>query len=241
MKNKFYYLMYFIAIAWFSLSVFSCSKDDDNGSKGSSGKEEPTPVVYSPVGVWENGKNFVSFSSDNFCSAYFDDSYIDCGTYIYSDKTISCENSYYAKKTTYTINKISNESMELKIDYVSVTGKSESKTMTFTKNTSKSPAVKDHSLVGKSYSSVVEFGGVNTQTWSFETYNTGTRSMKSGSASKYPLKLFYIFIDGKIYFQSFKTTEQMPSIGGWNPTTTVQIFSVSFGNDGSLKGLAKVD
>ena len=30
MKNKFYYLMYFIAIAWFSLSVFSCSKDDDS-------------------------------------------------------------------------------------------------------------------------------------------------------------------------------------------------------------------
>lgn len=238
MKRFFYLSLMLLAI------LTSCSKDDssDNKVPDNNGNEQPQPKVYSPVGVWENGKYFVSFNSENFCSAYFDDQYIDCGNYTFSDKTIVCDNTYYAKKTTYTINKISDDTMELKIDYVSVAGKEDTKTMTFTKNANKSLAVKDHSLVGKSRTSVVEFGGsINYQTWSFDTYNTGSRSMKSGSASKYPLKLFYIFLDSKIYFQSFKTTEQMPSIGGWNPTTTVQVFAITFGSDGSITGVTKVD
>lgn len=219
----------------------SCGGGDDNGIETPK-PNEPVETKYSPVGVWENGEYFISFNEDKFCCAYFVGNYVDCGSYSINDNTVICNNAYYAKQTKYNIIKLTENTMEVNIEYTSVKGEAQTKTMTFTKSKDKVAATKDHSLVGKSMTSLVYFGGsTNYSTWSFETYNTGTHSMKSGSAAKYPLKVYYVFFDSKIYFQTFKTTEQMPSIGGWNPSTDVTISKISFGEDGSLAGITKIN
>lgn len=216
----------------------ACGGDDSNndGTK----PDNPSETKFSPVGVWENGDYFVSFNNENFCCAYFEADYIDCGSYSIGDNIITCNNIYYGKQTRYHITKITEVALEVKIEYNSMEGKTLTKTMTFTKCTNKTAPVKDHTLVGKSYSSLVWLGENNTSIWSFETYYTGTHSMKSGAASKYPLGVYYVFFDGKIYYQTFKTTQQMPTIGGWNPSTTVSISEVTFSSNGSISNISKI-
>lgn len=226
-------------LAVMTLSMVVACGGDSNGNDNSK-PEDPTKKELSPIGVWENGKYFLSFNEENFCSAYFVDDYVDCGNYSIVNNTIICNNTYYAKQTKYIITNLTNVSMEVKIEYTSLSGNVLTKTMDFVKNNNKVPAIKDHSLVGKSYTSVVYLGEVNNSTWSFETYNTGTHSMKSGAASKYPLRVYYIFFDNKIYFQTFRTTQQMPSIGGWSASTTVTTDKISFYPDGSISGMERV-
>lgn len=213
------------------LVICSCSKDESNEQNNNNQQQEKPSIV----GVWENNGKFVSFNNENFCCAYFDNEYIDCGSYIQTGNMITTNNTYYAKQTKYNIVEITSNSITLQIEYVPIHGDTTTKTMTFSKNNSIMPAVKDHSLVGKSHTSLVWFGGSSTySTWSFDTYNTGSHSLSSGSASKYPLKVFYIFLDNKIYYQTFRTTEQMPTIGGWIPSIEVTQRTIQFKSDGSI-------
>lgn len=239
-KKLFFGLPFLMMMAVLFLGIISCGGNDEDIPQTVK-PETPKETKYSPVGVWEKGKYFISFNDDNFCSAYFVDDYVDCGTYSVNDNNIICSNAYYAKQTKYNIIKLTDNTLEVKIDYTSMSGEALSKSMTFTKSTEKVPSVKDHSLVGKTLSSLVYFDGYNTSTWSFETYNTGTHSVKSGAASKYPLKVYYAFFDNKIYYQTFKTTQQMPSIGGWSASTTVTISKVSFSSDGSISSITKIE
>lgn len=234
MKKFYYSILTIIPLAILSLLFVSCGSDDDDMTSRDS-ENNPKENNYSIVGVWENGEYFVSFDEDKFCSAYFDDEYIDCGTCTQTEKVITCKNTYYSKKTNYTITNINATNIELRIEYESLNGEKKSKLLSLTKNSDIEPAIKDHSLIGKSCTSLVWFGGNNNSTWSFETYNTGTHSMSSGAASKYPLRLFYIFINNKIYYQTFQTTQQMPTIGGWNPSIQVSTREVKFYSDGSIK------
>lgn len=226
-------LIYF---AFLILAVCACSKDDSIESNNDN-NDNQQKVEYSIVGVWESNNYFVSFNEENFCCAYFDDKYLDCGTYRKSDNVITTNNTYYSKQTKYSILELNDKTMKLQIDYLPLYGNAISKTMEFTKNNDIIPAIKDHSLVGKSYTSLVWLGEYNNSTWSFETYNTGTHSMSSGAASKYPLRVFYIFINNILYYQTFQTTQQMPTIGGWNPSTNVSKRTVSFSSNGSISSI----
>ena len=228
-----------VMMAVLSYGMTACGGDDDSNDSPKT-DDSPKETQYYPIGVWENGDYFISFNDDKFCSAYFEDDYIDCGSYSINDNIITCNNSYYAKQTKYLITKLTDVSLEVTIEYTSMSGKVLTKKMTFAKCADKVPSVKDHSLVGKSITSLVYFGETTYSTWAFETYNTGTHSMKSGAASKYPLRVYYAFFDGKIYYQTFKTTQQMPTIGGWNPSTTVTISKVIFNSDGSISSITKV-
>ncbi len=236
-KKFFFSLLFLMMMAVLYLGIVSCGGNDEDSDI----PKIVNPETLNPVGVWENGEYFISFNDENFCSAYFDIEYVDCGAYSVKDNVITCNNAYYAKQTKYNIKKMTENTLEVEIDYISLSGKARSKSMTFTKNTAIVPSVKDNSLIGKSLTYLTYFGGTTTTTWSFETYNTGTRSMKSGAASNYPLRIYYALFDNKIYYQTFKTTQQMPAIGGWEPRTRVTISKVSFGSDGTLTGIISID
>lgn len=217
------------AVVILFLGMTSCSGGDEpTGNKEEINKEEP--VKYSPVGVWESGNYFVSFGTDNFCSAYFADRYLDCGDYTYNDNLITCSNTYYSKQTLYHIKKLTENQMTLEVEYVDVYGNKQTKSLDF-KKSSKPASKKDHSLVGKIHSI---YSSTGTQTYTFSTYYTGVRSTTMQNASKYPMAFYYIFFNNRVYYQTFKTTTQMPSIGGWIPTTEITIMQVEFKNDGSF-------
>lgn len=219
-----------------SISFMACSGDDndeeDNPSGG--GKTED----YSIVGVWESGKNFISFNSSGYCAAYIDRNYLDSGTYNQKGNEVSVSNSYYAKTTKYTITKLDNSSMSVQISYTDLDGYSKSRSLNLSKS-SKSPISTSHKLVGKSITRNWSSTGYKITT-SFNTHYTGSRTCSGGDAAKYPLRMFYVFYNNRVYYQLFKTGSIMPSIGGWYPTEEVEAWDVDFESDGSISSLTKV-
>ena len=216
-------LFYFFATALI-LFLSSCNRDsyEDEGGE---------QKQYSPIGVWENGNYFLSLSSDYFLTAYFANRFLDSGNYsLKGDTLITCNNTYYARTTKYHIESITETQLQVVIDYTDVDGNHQFKKLTFTKS-DKIPATKDNPVVGKSYRTRLSSANITT---TFTTYNTGTRTADSGSMKKYPLDMYYIFFNGRIYFQTFKTTSQMPSIGGWNPSKDIIIWQLEFDIDGSI-------
>ena len=204
-------------------SLISC--DGENFEENQNEKQ------YSPIGVWECGNYFLSLSSDNFLTAYFAERFLDCGNYSLSgDTLIICNNTYYARPTKYKIENITDNGLQVTISYTDMEGVERVKTMTFTKS-DKIPTTKDNPVVGKSYGTRLSSANITT---TFTTYNTGMRTADSGSMKKYPLSMYYIYYDGCIYFQTFKTTTQMPSIGGWNPSKDIIVWQLEFDSDGSI-------
>ena len=235
MKN--YYLCRLLLLNLVTIicfAIISCGGDGDGDELSQS--DIPKETQFMPIGVWENGEYFISFNDDQFCCAYFDDKYVDCGKYTINDNIITCNNTYYAKQTKYHITKLTEASIEVNIEYTSISGNFCTKTMKFIKNSNKAPSIKDHSLIGKSYDSYTDY-----VSWSFETYNTGVKMNKKSSATlEFPLRAYYIFFDGKIYYQTYSMTAQRPTIGGWNPSTTVSISTISFKADGSISNIKKI-
>ena len=223
------------AIALLTLLCFgftSCGEDvvveEDNQNQ-----EQPT-IKYSPVGVWESGNYFLSLSNDNFLTAYFAERFLDCGNYtINDDNIIICNNTYYARPTKYVIKSLSDKQLQVEINYVDVNGENQSKNLTFTKS-DKFPVTKDNPVVGKTYTTYFSSSTSVKITTSFITYHTGSRTANGGSMAKYPLDMYYIFFNNRIYYQTFKTTVQMPSIGGWNPTTDITVWELEFAPNGTI-------
>ena len=90
--------------------------------------------------------------------------------------------------------------------------------------------------IGKSWS-FLSTSALGTVTWTFNTFNTGEKT--ATKQKKYPIKLYYIYLDGKIYVQTFKGAVQMPTIGGWGEdvdTGNVGVFNVSLSN-GQIVGI----
>lgn len=206
------------------------------GSCSDSNKDEPevneTPSI---TGVWENGNYFVSFSSDGFYAAYIADRFIDSGNYTQSKYAVSCQNTYFNRNTTYTIKSISDTELKVDVTYTDLYGGIQNKNLTFTKST-ELPASQINTLSGKSYkwnSSV--FG---TVTMAYNTYNSGIKSATKGSAAKYPLKFFYIYIGEKLYYQILDDDSiQTPTIGSWSTDYyTVKCWKLSFSANGSING-----
>ena len=192
------------------------------------------------VGVWENGNYFLSLSKDGFLTSYFAERYLDSGDYtIKDDKQIICSNLYYAKPTYYNILSVANNKMTVSIEYVDVNGNNQKKEMTFTKS-DKDASTKENPLTGKIFTTYFSSTNTTKVTYSFNTYYTGTKTADGGTMKKYPMAVYYIYFNNRLYFQTFKTTIQMPSIGGWIPTTSITVWEIVFSNDGSIKGYKNV-
>lgn len=239
MKTKFIqFLTIFFGFALL-LVTYSCGGDDNEDDVLP--KDNPSGTSdnskFSPYGTWQSGKYFISLSNDGLMCAFFDDCFLDCGyaTYNESDNKISCSNLYYNKTTIYSIQNLTASSVTLKIDFTDMWGEKKTITKTFSKST-KSVCRNSNPLVGKSYQ--YSLGGVSTITVEFRSYYTGYGVGDKGSAKQYPLNMFYLWFDNNIYFQTFKVTTQMPSIGGWNPSYEVKIKKVEFNDNGTIKPFA---
>ena len=190
--RKIYYLLLLITIFSISgLTLSSCGDDEDDSPK-------------SIVGVWENGKYFVSLNKDKFLTAYINDKFIDNGTYeVASDnKSFSCFNTYFNHTTIYYIKSVSDTHLDLEISYINAFGENYKEDLRLTKS-NKKPVSKDNGLVGKSCSFTTQ--GSGSATYDFTSYNTATISSANTDKSKYPQTLHYIYFDEKVYIQKFPT------------------------------------
>lgn len=218
----------------FPFILSSCGSDSD--------KEDEDPIASQPksiVGVWENENYFISFSSDGFYTAYIADRFIDSGNYTESKGVVSCENTYFNRKTIYTIKSISDTKINVDISYKDIYGDNQNKTLEFTKSAI-SPASQSNTLAGKAYrSSSSLFGNV---TMTFSSYNSGIKSATKGNAANYPLSFFYIYIGGKLYHQILDDKSiQVPSIGSWSTDYyTIKCWKLSFGSSGSIDGIENI-
>lgn len=203
----------------------------NNGNLNPGGNPSETKSV---VGVWESGNYFLSMSSDGFLTAYFAERFLDCGNYtVNNGNLITCNNTYYARPTQYTIKSLTATQLQVEISYVDVYGENQSKFLTFTKS-DKIPVTKDNPVVGKSYTTYFSASSTVRITTSFTTFNTGTKTANGGNMAKYPMAMYYIFFNNRVYYQTFKTTVQMPSIGGWNPTTEITVWELEFASNGTI-------
>lgn len=214
------------------LCLNSCSSDDK--PKGEA--DDPNASI---VGVWESGDYFVSFSDDGYYAAYLSDKFIDSGSYNYSESYVTCNNPYFNRTTTYDIQKLEEGKMYVDISYKDNNGKTKEVSFVFSRNKSK-PATKENTLMGKSATLVWSYFG--QVTYSFNTINSGVISATSGSAQKYPLNFFYIYIEDRLYYQTLQpSTGQIPTIGGWsNDFNEVKASRVIFSSNGSISGFTSI-
>nr|DAF41321.1 MAG TPA: hypothetical protein [Caudoviricetes sp.] len=70
----------------------------------------------------------------------------------------------------------------------------------------------------------------------FSTYNSGIKSASKGSAAKYPLNFFYIYIGERLYYQLLKSNSgQVPTIGSWNTSyDDIICWKLHFSSNGSI-------
>lgn len=170
---------------------------------------------YSIVGVWESGKYFLSFSDDGFFSAYYTQKRIESGSFIRSGNTITITCPFFGTTTKVTVRYIDDGTMVVQIDYKDhISGTFEVQQLTLAKST-KTPSVKSHDLIGKTYSS--EVAGQGIVSYAFTTGDAIKKTSDKSGIEPYPLTLFYVYLDGTIYYQTFvQTGSNPPSINGWN-------------------------
>lgn len=193
------------------------------------------------VGVWSDGKHFLSISSDGYLAAYAGNNFIDCGSFTITGSIIKCSNTYYSKETVYTITSVSDNSISVKVDYTDIYGDSKTSNLVLAK-TNDTPTVKDHALNGKSASYLTT--SLGTITLDFSGYNYGKKTSTLSNCKKYPLSLFYVYINGKVYFQQFTSkTGQVPSIGGWTTSCddgTIFVYEVKFASNGMVEDISNI-
>ena len=228
------FLMAMLPIFFFK----SCSNENEIPKDGET--ENENPPLSSIVGTWESGNYFVSFGEDKFYSAYIADEFIDSGDYKQTENEVSCSNNYFNRKTVYTIKNISKTEMKVQVSYTDLYGKTNSKDMSFTKSNG-SIVSKSNTLAGKSITSYSSYFGNVTRT--FNSFNAGVKSATKGSAAKYPLNFFYIYIGNKMYHQVLRNNSiQVPSIGGWSTNyNEVICWELHFSANGSIDSFDNIE
>lgn len=218
------------------VTIVSCSESDDKTHDGEQNTEEQESII----GTWKDGNYFVSFGKDGFYSAYIAAEFIDSGDWEKKENTVSCLNHYFNRETVYTIKGISDSEMEVEILYTDLNGEENKQTMVF-KKTDDEIVSKSNTLSGKSIVTRSSYFG--TVTRSFISFNSGVKSATQGSASKYPLNFFYIYIGNTLYHQVLDNNLiQVPSIGGWNiDYNKVKCWKLSFNPNGSIDSFDDVD
>lgn len=225
-------LMLSMLVALFGVS---CSSDN-NPTENDDGSIKKELLI----GTWENGNYFVSFGQDDYYSAYIADEFIDSGNYTQSQNVVLCQNNYFNRNSTYTIKKVSNIELDVDILYKDLYGDTQKKSITFTK-TSTFPVSKSNTLDGKSIQWYSPYFGYITM--KFNSINAGVKSASSGSAVKYPLDFFYIYIGDKMYHQVLRNTSiQVPTIGGWSSKyNEVICWKLHFSSNGTIDSFEKID
>lgn len=219
-----------------ALFVFSGCSSDKNQEEIDDGNIKKELLI----GTWESGNYFVSFNKDDYYSAYIADEFIDSGDYTQDKNVVSCRNSYFNRTSTYTIKKASDKELDVDIQYKDLYGNTQNKSITFTK-TSTIPASKSNTLDGKSIQWHSIYSGYITM--KFNSINAGVKSASSGSAAKYPLDFFYIYIGNKMYHQILRNTSiQVPTIGGWpSKYNEVICWELHFSSNGTIDSFEKID
>ena len=97
---------------------------------------------------------------------------------------------------------------------------------------------KGNNITKRSVFNLAQSASFGTITYDFSTYNVGKKTSSSANCSKYPLTLFYVFINGKLFFQQFTNkTGQVPTIGGWTSNVNngdISVFRLGFDASGSV-------
>lgn len=226
------------------LSLCACDKNEsENDNSEQTPQTEPEQsVVYSEVGVWENGKYFIALSDDHTISAYVAPNFIDGGMYsISDDKVITCKNTFYVRTTTYAIESIDDKNMKVKINYVGNDGIECVTTLNLTKSAKEAPSLYNP-LVGKSYSyTATTFGKI---TYSFNVDGIGFKMCTKSSASNYPLNLFYVTLEDRCYYLCYNQENgRVPLIGEWNnenELNNLKVFKITFGEGETISDLKDV-
>lgn len=204
----------------------SCSDDDNNNP--------PQEESASIIGTWGYENYFASFGEDGFYCSYLDEEFIDSGDYKQSGSIVTCSNAYFNRNTTFKIMNVTETEMIVEISYIDLNGNSEKKNMVLTKCGIES-ASKENPLIGRniSWNTYDTFGII---TMNFNTYDSGVKTASKGSAKKYPLDFFYIYIDNKMYYQILRNNSiQVPTIGGWNTNyNDVSCWNIIISSDGSI-------
>lgn len=226
----------------------ACSSDD---------QQEPA-VINHPIkkseliGVWADGDYFVSFDSEGFYSVYIADNFIDCGDYSIQVPTSNngeikadiffdghllgiIGHSHFStldKHINFAVDELTQTSMKIIAFYTILQPyNNESKVLYLTK-TDKVPANKNHSFIDCSYSELCTIDGKETtSTISLETYNTGLQTTDHEEASKFPIKLHYVYCDNTIFYQKKIPNRQLESLPiwyGWNDDDTGKVYSHTF-------------
>lgn len=218
--------------------VFTACSSDDDIQKEETGNEGLQSS--SIIGTWKNGNYFVSFGEDGFYSAYIADAFIDSGDYKRVEDKVSCSNNYFNRKTIYTIKDISETEIKVEISYTDLYGKANSKAMTFTKSDG-AIVSKSNTISGKSITTNSSYFGNITR--KFTSFNAGVKSATKGSAAKYPLNFFYIYIGNIMYHQILgSSSTQVPTIGDWTTDFyEVKCWKLSFSPNGSISDFENVD
>lgn len=232
MQKKIYDFKLLLMLPFMMALLSSCSSSSNNNDEDG-GKEDQINVV----GVWSDGKHFLSVNSDKFLTSYVAPNFIDCGNIIENGKEITCHNVYFNKNTTYKILSIDRSKLNISVSYKDIAGESKSANLILNK-VSDTPATSNHTLVGKNYTYRTSYiGNVNI---AFSTYSIAQMTSTSYNCAKYPITLFYIFMNDNIYFQKFTQKGiQVPTIGGWTTDVddgSVTVYKLSFGPDGSVVG-----
>ncbi len=210
------------------------------GQNGSTPEKPDNPKTYSVVGVWKNGNKVVSFSADNFYSAYLGNDFIDGGTYTVTDNTITCSNTYFNRTSVYQLSKLDDNSLKGTFSSTDVNGKKVSQSIDLSK-TDKTPTPSMHTFAGKTVTESSILGSTSfTTTYTFSTNCSGTKSANKSPMSKYPIRFFYVYIGDIVYFQLFYVNEyETPSIGGWTTFEPgeVRAYQASFSSNGYVEFL----
>lgn len=208
---------------------------DDNTSLKLTLQKVDEAMMTKIFGVWSDGKHFISISSDGYLASYAGYNFIDCGNFTTKGLSLICSNTYFNKQTTYQIKSLADSQIEVAVSYTDVHGNSKTSNLTLSK-LDDMPATKDHQLNGKMFS--FRSASFGTITYDFSTYNVGKKTSSSANCSKYPLTLFYVFINGKLFFQQFTNkTGQVPTIGGWTSNVNngdISVFRLGFDASGSV-------
>lgn len=222
-----------ISTLFLLLTLFACGEKNDEPKQNNDEPKQNEEIDI--TGVWENGNKFISFSND-FYVAYIADKFIDSGTYSVNkdSKQVTCNNTYFNRKTNYTIKEIKDN--QLTVDYSStdIHGKPVGGTLTLTK-TDKTPTTYDNPLIGKSHS-YLSSSAFGTITYNF---TSPYRAEQKASKQKYKNILYYIYLDEYFYYQKFYDDDyiQVPTIGGWNTnaeTGEITVINVGFNSDGTI-------
>lgn len=225
------YILFIAIIISQTILLSSCTKEseDKNEIEDIINEDKQLPIT----GTWSNGDYFVSFSNDGYYSAYIADAFIDSGTYERVNNEINCSNYYFQRHTIFKIKDLSDTEMTIKITYTDIWGNTNEEEKTLNK-TDDAIVSENNTLAGKSISWLSDYFGTITMT--FSSSNSGIKTASKGSAAKYPLNFFYIYIGDKLYYQLLSNQSiQVPSIGGWTTDyNEVKCWKLYFSLNGSI-------